>query len=88
MKITCLALACTLIAAPAFAQTQPSVTLPPPADKTATPAPEEKPAPANPDAKPTPSDKQGNETGWGGNWKTDDEGKADPKRNEVQGQPK
>jgi hypothetical protein len=27
----------------------------------------------------------GNETGWSGTLKTDEEGKADPKRNEVQG---
>ncbi|MET0181449.1 MAG: hypothetical protein ABW199_01040 [Caulobacterales bacterium] len=81
MKITCLALAGLLAAAPAFAQTPPSVTLPPASDQTPV-APESKPPPPTPDSK---KETKGNETGWGGNLKTDEEGKADPKRNEVQG---
>lgn len=75
------ALAAMLTAAPAFAQTQPSVTLPPPSDNTPV-APETKPTPAT---SGTLKKTDGNETGWSGTLKTDEEGKADPKRNEVQG---
>ena len=75
------ALLAMLTAAPAFAQTPPSVTLPPASDNTPV-APESKPAPAT---EGTQKKTDGNETGWSGTLKTDEDTKADPKRNEVQG---
>lgn len=69
-------------------------TTPPPTGPNATPAgqmpgpvPEEQPVPKNQPASKEAQQKQGNETGWGGQQKTDEEQKSEDSRNEAQGQP-
>ena len=90
IAVTAVLTACLATASvPVNAQT------PPPTGPNATPpgqqpgpVPEEQPVPAK---KQPPSKeaqrKEGNETGWTGQQKTDQEQKSDPKRNESQGQP-
>ncbi len=85
LKIICLAITAMVIAAPAFAQTSPSGQAAQPSKDAIPETIESKPVQSSP---PSSSEKKpdGNETGWGGQQKTEDEQKADPKRNEMQGQ--
>jgi hypothetical protein len=78
-KIFAFTIAGMILAGSAAAQIQP------PAGET--PAPEEKSVQSSSPPSPADRNKQGNEVGWGGQQKTDQEQQADPKRNEAQGQP-
>ena len=74
------AIAGLMLAGSALAQSQPPVGEAPAAGAE---------APTHPATPPTGADrkKDGSESGWGGQQKTKDEQKADPNRNEAQGQP-